>query len=181
MTAVSNTIGYFCSLVPVEMIMAAGLKPLRVKGKAETTAAADAYLYPNMCPYIKSLFTDALDGGDAAREGVVFTRSCDGMRRLYDAWQAYVPGGFAYMLQAPKNCDSPAVSASLHNCVFAQKLGQRSGVCHDSARHAVKSVNHLVHDAGAACRKYHSAGQGAHCLSSAWRRSRGRGRIPRPG
>ncbi|MCX5997663.1 MAG: 2-hydroxyacyl-CoA dehydratase family protein [Chloroflexi bacterium] len=129
MTVAINSIGYFCSLVPVEIIMAAGLKPVRVKGRAETTAAADAYMYPNMCPYVKSLFADGLDGGKAACDGVVFTRSCDGMRRLYDAWKAYIPSGFVYMLEAPKNCDDLAVdyfSSQLRS--FAQQLGKKSGV-----------------------------------------------------
>ena len=129
MTIAFNSIGYFCSLVPVEIITAAGLKPLRVKGKAETTAAADAYLYPNMCPYIKSLFADALDGVGSACDGVVFTRSCDGMRRLYDAWKAYVPNDFVYMLEAPKNTDDLAIEYFASQLrIFAQKLAEKSGV-----------------------------------------------------
>jgi len=140
-----NSIGYFCSLVPVEIITAAGLKPLRVKGKAETTAAADAYLYPNMCPYIKSLFADAMDGGGSACDGVVFTRSCDGMRRLYDAWKAYVPNDFVYMLEAPKNCDDLAVEYFASQLrVFALQLGRKSGVeiKEHSLAEAVKTANH---------------------------------------
>ena len=140
-----NSMGYFCSLVPVEIIMAAGLKPVRVKGKAETTAAADAYLYPNMCPYIKSLFADAMDGGGAARGGVVFTRSCDGIRRLYDAWKAYVPNGFVYMLEAPKNCDDLAVEYFASQLrVFAQQLGKKTGVDINvgALAKAVKAANH---------------------------------------
>ena len=109
MAGAFNSIGYFCSLVPAEIITAAGLRPVRVKGKAETTAAADAYMYPNMCPYVKSLFADGLDGGKAACDGVVFSRSCDCMRRLYDVWKAYIPSGFVYMLEVPKNYDDLAV------------------------------------------------------------------------
>jgi len=139
-----KTIGYFCSLVPVEIITAAGLRPVRVKGKAETTAAADAYMYPNMCPYVKSLFADGLDGGEAACDGVVFSRSCDCMRRLYDAWKAYVPHDFVYMLEAPKNCDDLAVeyyASQLRS--FAIQLGKKAGVeIKDSAlSDAVKAAN----------------------------------------
>ena len=141
-----NRIGYFCSMVPVEVITAAGLKPLRVKGKAETTAAADAYLYPNMCPYIKSLLADALDGGGSSCDEVVFTRSCDGMRRLYDAWKAYVTSGFAYMLEAPKNCDDLAVEYFTSQLrIFAQKLGTKSGVevKEGALGDAVKAANQM--------------------------------------
>ena len=148
MTGPFNRIGYFCSLVPVEIITAAGLKPVRVKGSAETTAEADAYLYPNMCPYIKSLFTDGLDGGGSACDGVVFTRSCDGMRRLYDAWKAYVPSDFVYMLEAPKNCDDLAVEYFASQLrVFALQLGKKSGVevNERALAEAVKAANQIRH------------------------------------
>ena len=39
-----HRIGYFCNLAPVEIFSAAGLQPVRVSGKAETTAAAEACL-----------------------------------------------------------------------------------------------------------------------------------------
>jgi benzoyl-CoA reductase/2-hydroxyglutaryl-CoA dehydratase subunit BcrC/BadD/HgdB len=124
-----NRIGYFCSMVPVEIIMSAGLTPVRVRGKAGMTAAADTYLYPNMCPYIKSLFTDALEGGGTAFDGLVFARSCDGMRRLYDAWKAYIPSKFTCMLEAPKNVDQLAVAyfaSQLRD--FAVQMGKASGI-----------------------------------------------------
>lgn len=128
MSGAFSRVGYFCSLVPVEIIMAAGLKPVRVKGRVEKTAEADAYLYPNLCPYIKSLFSDARDCGLPGCDGVVFTRSCDGMRRLYDAWKAYIPSDFTYMLEAPKNSDDLAIeyfSSQLR--IFAGKLGEVTG------------------------------------------------------
>jgi len=128
MKVANKKIGYFCSMVPVEIIMAAGFKPVRVRGRAEMTASADAHLYPNLCPYIKSVFTDALEGGDTACDGLVFARSCDGMRRLYDAWKAYIPATFSYMLEAPKNVDKLAVTyfaSQLRD--FAAQLGKVSG------------------------------------------------------
>jgi len=137
-------IGYFCSLAPTEIIMAAGFKPVWVKGRAEMTAAADAQLYPNMCPYIKSLFTDAVEDGGSAFDGLVFARSCDGMRRLYDAWKAYIPFKFAYMLEVPKNVDDPAVTyyaSQLRD--FAVHLGKASGseVTGPALKRAIRDAN----------------------------------------
>jgi len=102
-------IGYFCSLVPEEIIMAAGLQPVRISGQAESTSAADGYLYHNLCPYIKNVMSGGLEGGLKGLDGVVFARSCDGMRRMYDAWKTYVNGGFSYMLEVPRNNDEDAV------------------------------------------------------------------------
>ncbi|MFA5078107.1 MAG: 2-hydroxyacyl-CoA dehydratase family protein [Dehalococcoidia bacterium] len=136
--------GYFCSLVPTEIIAAAGYEPVWVKGKAEMTAAADARMYPNMCPYIKSLFTDAAEAGGSAFDGLVFARSCDGVRRLYDVWQAYIPSKFTYMLEVPKNADDLAVTyfaAQLRD--FASQMGKASGreVTVPTLRKAIKDAN----------------------------------------
>ncbi|MDD5398343.1 MAG: 2-hydroxyacyl-CoA dehydratase family protein [Dehalococcoidia bacterium] len=136
--------GYFCSLVPTEIIIAAGFKPVWVKGKAEMTATADARLYPNMCPYIKSLFADAVEDGEAEFDGLVFTRSCDGARRLYDAWKAYIPSKFHYMLEAPKNADDLAVTyyaSQLRD--FADRIGKASGseITGPDLKKAIKEAN----------------------------------------
>ncbi len=102
-------IGYFCPLVPREIISAAGLQPVRLRGETSSIATADAYLYPNLCPYIKSVLSSALADRDNLPEAVVFTRSCDGMRRLYDVWRSYLNPKFTYMLEIPKNSDEAAI------------------------------------------------------------------------
>ncbi|MCX6005851.1 MAG: 2-hydroxyacyl-CoA dehydratase family protein [Chloroflexi bacterium] len=123
-----DKIGYFCSLVPEEIILAAGMKPVRIRGEAETASDADGYLYHNLCPYIKNVMSTALEGGARHLNGVVFARSCDGMRRMYDAWKSYIGTGFVYMLDAPKNTDDRAVSYFASRLKdFAQTLGVASG------------------------------------------------------
>ena len=125
----SKKIGYFCSLVPEEIIVAAGMQPVRVAGKTDAVSTADAYLYPNLCPYIKNVFVTALDGGTKDLDGVVFARSCDGMRRMHDTWKAYVNTKFIYMLEVPKNKDEQAIqyyASQLRD--FAGSLGQAFGM-----------------------------------------------------
>jgi len=146
MTESKGKMGYCCSLVPTEIVMAAGFKPVWVKGRAAMTAAADTYLYPNMCPYIKTLFTDALEDGDAAFDGLVFARSCDGMRRLCDAWNKYIPSKFTYMLETPKNVDRPAVTyfaSQLRD--FAVQMGKASGseVTLPALKRAIRDANQI--------------------------------------
>jgi len=139
-----NRIGYFCSMVPVEIIMAAGFRPVWVKGRANMTAAADAYLYPNICPYIKSLFTDALEDGGTALDGLVFISQCDGMRRLHDVWKAYIPSKFIYMLQAPKNVDRLAVeyfATQLRDFALQMEKVSGSEITGPALKQAIKSAN----------------------------------------
>ena len=104
-------IGYFCTYTPVEIIRAAGYHPIRIKGiNDENGAAGESLLCSNICSYIKTL-TDKKVAGDLDHlEGLVFTNSCDGMRRLYDAWIRMDKGEkFNYFLDIPKNSDEASV------------------------------------------------------------------------
>ena len=99
-----SKIGYFCTYTPVEIIRAAGYHPVRIKGiNDENGAAGESLLCSNICSYIKTL-TDKKVAGDLDHlEGIVFTNSCDGMRRLYDAWIRIDKGEkFNYFLDIPK-------------------------------------------------------------------------------
>jgi len=140
----AERVGWLCSYVPEEIIMAAGLLPVRVSGGGETVGQADAYLYPNICPFIKSVLAQGLDGQAKDLAGLVFVRSCDGMRRLYDVWETYVPTPFVYMLEVPKNKDGAAVdyfATQLRR--LATALGQEFGekMTDKSLNQAIKAAN----------------------------------------
>ena len=55
-----KSIGWFCSYVPEEMIIAAGFEPVRLKGEMEKVKAADSYLFSNICPYVKNILESGL-------------------------------------------------------------------------------------------------------------------------
>ncbi|MCR4290508.1 MAG: acyl-CoA dehydratase activase [Candidatus Scalindua sp.] len=104
-------IGYFCTYTPVEIIRAAGYHPVRIKGiNDENGAAGESLLCSNICSYIKTLTDKKVSGDLDHLEGLVFTNSCDGMRRLYDAWIRIDKGEkFNYFLDIPKNSDDASV------------------------------------------------------------------------
>ncbi len=102
-------IGWLCSYVPEELILAAGMEPVRIRGQAEGVTQADSYMFPNFCPYLKNLLESGLRGDYKEVEGIIFTSSCDGMRRLYDLWRDHVGTPFAHMLEVPKNRDEHAI------------------------------------------------------------------------
>ena len=104
-------IGYFCTYTPVEIIRAAGYHPVRIKGSNEENGAGgESLLCSNICSYIKTLTDEKLAGNLDHLEGVVFTNSCDGMRRLYDAWLRIDKGKkFNYFLDIPKNSDEASI------------------------------------------------------------------------
>ncbi len=103
-------IGYFCSYIPVEIIRAAGFHPVRIRGKEGDGCASDEVLCGNLCPYIKSVTDQKLSGELDNLQGVVFTNSCDGMRRLFDAWGRMDNNkNFNYILDLPKNINDLSI------------------------------------------------------------------------
>lgn len=142
----TGKIGYLCSLMPEEIILAAGLQPVRIHGEAEATSIADSYLCSNMCPYIKNVMGTAIEGKGMQIDGMIFTRSCDGMRRLYDIWKSYFDTKFVYMLEAPKNRDEAAVDYYAGQLSeFAGALGSAFGteVTHAALREAISTMNEV--------------------------------------
>jgi benzoyl-CoA reductase subunit C len=109
-------IGWMCSYVPEEIILAAGLEPSRIQGRVEAIERADAYTFSNLCPYLKNLLDSGLRHKLDGMAGIVFANSCDGMRRLSDLWRHYVGTPFSYMLEVPKNRNDDAIG------YFADKL-----------------------------------------------------------
>jgi len=103
-------IGWLCSYVPEELVIAAGLEPVRMIGREEEIKKADAYIPPNFCPYLKSILDSGLRDGFKDIGGIIFTNSCDGMRRLHDLWNNYVQTPPSYMLEVPKNRDDVAIN-----------------------------------------------------------------------
>jgi benzoyl-CoA reductase/2-hydroxyglutaryl-CoA dehydratase subunit BcrC/BadD/HgdB len=106
---IKKRIGWFCSYVPAEIIIAAGLEPVRIQGQVEMVKEADSYMSPNNCPYLKNILDSGLQNKFKNLEGIIFTSSCDGMRRLYDIWTHHVQMPFSCMLEIPKNKDGNAI------------------------------------------------------------------------
>jgi bzd-type benzoyl-CoA reductase N subunit len=96
-----KVIGWVCNYIPEEVILAAGLYPVRILGgKAETTKA-DAYLYSNICSFVRSCLEEAFQGNYDFLDGIITASNCDHTRRLYDVWYRYINPPFKYQLGLP--------------------------------------------------------------------------------
>ncbi len=98
-----DLVSWFCTYTPLEILDAAGLVPTREFGDAANLESADTFLHPAICPYIRACLAEAI-----GREGphhAVFVNSCDGMRRLYDAWKDRFHDDFVYLMDLPRNDD----------------------------------------------------------------------------
>jgi len=99
-------IGFFCPLVPEELIHAAGALPFRLMGTSIPITHAPAHLPPYCCHLVKASLESLLQGELNFLRGVVFCQTCDSMKGLSDIWarQGIVPSHFNLMI--PTQLDS---------------------------------------------------------------------------
>ena len=96
-------IGFFCSYVPVEIFVAAGIQPVRLQAGTDPIEQADSYISANYCLFIKRILDSGLRKEYSDMAGMVFINSCDGMRRLHDLWLHYLDTPFTFFLELPRN------------------------------------------------------------------------------
>ncbi len=96
----NKKIGWICTYTPEEIILAAGFTPSRIIG-TEKAKRSEGYFPINFCPFIKSSMEDILLNG-SSYSGIVFTNSCDGMRRFFDTCKTYVKQIPSFILDVPR-------------------------------------------------------------------------------
>jgi benzoyl-CoA reductase/2-hydroxyglutaryl-CoA dehydratase subunit BcrC/BadD/HgdB len=106
-------IGFFCPLVPEELIHAAGALPFRLMGTSIPITHAPAHLPPYCCHLVKSSLESLLQGELNFLGGIVFCQTCDSMQGLSDIWarQGIIPLHFNLMI--PSQLDSHYARAYL--------------------------------------------------------------------
>ena len=127
-----QVVGWLCSYVPEEIIHAAGFQPMRIRGEGDPIRKADGLLHNNMCPFVRSVMDDAVEGRLGHLSGMVFANSCDAMRRLYDAWSVFLEKETIFYLDPPKSTDDLSVA------YYAEQLG---GFAEALNRYGPKEVN----------------------------------------
>lgn len=71
-------IGYISALGPLEIIAAAGLIPIRIKGDVnDPITKADAHMETIVCPFVRNVFDSALKGKFDYMDGMVIPHTCD--------------------------------------------------------------------------------------------------------
>lgn len=87
-------VGYYCSYTPEEIILAAGLHPMRLFGSGGDTGVADRHLQAYCCSLVRGALTESLSGGLDFLDGTVFPHTCDSIQRLSDIWRLNTSHGF---------------------------------------------------------------------------------------
>jgi benzoyl-CoA reductase/2-hydroxyglutaryl-CoA dehydratase subunit BcrC/BadD/HgdB len=93
-------VGWLCTYIPEEIILSAGFTPTRILGE-DRINKAEGYFPTNFCPYLKASWESILNDTEKL-SAVVFTNSCDGMRRSYDICKDYKPQTPSFILDVPR-------------------------------------------------------------------------------
>lgn len=135
-------IGWFCTYTPEELIIAGGFIPVRIFGRKKIIKS-ESYFPINFCPYIKSSWESLLAAVDNFR-ALIFTNSCDGMRRFFDIASKYLEKIPSYLLDAPhlKNRDAVNFFASNTGDLkkFIEKLNGKK-IDNKEIEKAIKLIN----------------------------------------
>jgi benzoyl-CoA reductase/2-hydroxyglutaryl-CoA dehydratase subunit BcrC/BadD/HgdB len=80
--------GYTCSFVPEELLIAAGFLPFRIRGndKEIPDLANDYFEAANICSMVRSCFNQVLTGEYNFIDGAVIGGGCDANRHMLDNW-----------------------------------------------------------------------------------------------
>jgi benzoyl-CoA reductase/2-hydroxyglutaryl-CoA dehydratase subunit BcrC/BadD/HgdB len=81
-------VGYCCTNVPEEIIVAAGMLPYRIRApEGKDFSESDRYMTYQNCSYCRHLVNEALLGEYDFLDGFIGTNGCDQMRRVSDIFR----------------------------------------------------------------------------------------------
>jgi len=97
-------VGYFCSFIPPELLMAGGLYPLRLNGLGvEDSSSGDAYLSHLTCSFARHITAAVLDGHYNYLAGQISINTCDHIRRANDVLVQKSDLGYHGFLSVPRS------------------------------------------------------------------------------
>ena len=86
-----KVIGHYCTLIPEELLHAAGLLPFRIRATGhEETDLGDIYMVRFTCSFVRASLDMALKGMYDFLDGLIICNSCDHSRRMFEIFNAKV-------------------------------------------------------------------------------------------
>jgi benzoyl-CoA reductase/2-hydroxyglutaryl-CoA dehydratase subunit BcrC/BadD/HgdB len=97
-----RVVGFFCSHAPEELLWAAGILPVRMRGTgSDETSCADQYLASFNCSFVRHTLDRVMRGALAFLDGLLITNSCDHIRRLFDICVTRDAAPFCHYMDVP--------------------------------------------------------------------------------
>ncbi len=106
-----KVIGYLSALGPVEILTAAGVLPIRLKGNvSESITKGDAYMETIVCPFVRNVFDAAVKGKYDFLDGMLLPHQCDSIDRTNETWSYTLNLPYWHFLNLPHVADDPSIA-----------------------------------------------------------------------
>lgn len=119
-----KVMGTLCTYVPVEIVYAAGMLPVRILGSHEVQDVTDRYLFPTVCPFSRDALAQGLKGRYDYLDGLTLARTCMHVQGTYDNWKNYVPLDFTRYIWMPGHVQSPRAKP----CLIGEYMDFKDGL-----------------------------------------------------
>lgn len=138
-------VGYSCSYMPEEIILAAGAHPVRLFGTKEHIHLADSYLQTYCCSLARGIMEEGMSGRVDYLDGIVFPHTCDSIQRLSDIWRMNVPYGFHLDLVLPVKLNTDSARDYMLDILkkFRTELGDvlKVDILDENLQKAIRTTN----------------------------------------
>jgi benzoyl-CoA reductase subunit C len=120
---------YLCSLVPVELISAAGFIPLRIRGSVyEPITKGDTQMETIACPFMRSCFDLSVKGTYNFADGIIIPHACDSMTRTYSVWRYSLGLPYSHFINLPHTVRGASMEFFQNELqTFRKSLGRFAG------------------------------------------------------
>lgn len=102
-----KVMGYFCTYVPEEILLAADVLPVRILGSHEPQDVTEPHIFAMFCPFCRDCLAQGLKGRYDYLDGIMIAQSCLHIRQAYTSWDLHIPVPFSYYLPMPNKVQSP--------------------------------------------------------------------------
>jgi benzoyl-CoA reductase subunit C len=102
-----QVVATMCTYTPEEILIAAGMLPVRVLGAHEPQNVTEPHIFGMFCPFCRDSLAQGLLGRYSYCDGVTLTQSCIQYRQTFNSWRAHVPTvQWDYYLPMPNEVQS---------------------------------------------------------------------------
>ncbi len=102
-----TVVATMCTYTPEEVLIAAGMLPVRVLGAHEPQNVTEPHIFGMFCPFCRDSLAQGLLGRFDYADGVTLTQSCIQYRQAFTSWRMHVPTvKWDYYLPMPNEVQS---------------------------------------------------------------------------
>lgn len=102
-----KVLGTFCTYIPEEILVAAGVLPVRILGSHEPQNVTEPHIFAMFCPFCRDCLAQGLLGRYDYLDGIAIAQSCLHIRQAFTSWELHVPVGFSHYIPMPHHVQSP--------------------------------------------------------------------------